>query len=251
MTATLTNSKPKVTLRTVKVSAASTRKKNTRNGNKHNNVSEQNATQEKIQIEEVVNKGLDLAETGIGLGVNIVVRLGSIFKDQLLDKLNGAEMLNTVINNAKANQSDANNQYYDSDQAYTAETQAGEVASQNADAGQSYYLYNRLPLFPGSEASLSFSINNDSLTSEKEIQLQLENFVGETQKLAIDASTFSVKPSKITIAPVDFEKFVIKGKIPPEAPEDIYHGWVIVSEEQTYRIPVVLVVSKTQEIPAE
>ena len=250
MTATVTKSKPKVTLRTVKVTAIGSRKKSPNNGNKHNTASENSVPQDKINIEEMVNKGLDLAESGIGLGVNIVARLGTIFKDQVIDKLNDADILSSVMNNSTNSQANTENQRYANGQAHPEQTQTEEDA-QSADAGQSYYLFNRLPLFPGSEAALSFSINNDSLTSEKEIQLQLENFVGEKQQLAMDASTFTVTPSKIAIAPVDFEKFVIKGKIPLEAPEDIYHGWVIVSEEQTYRIPVVLVVSKTQKTPTE
>ena len=192
----------------------------------------------------MVNKGLDLAETGIGLGVNIVARLGSIFKDQVFDKISTSEMLNSVISNTSDSEPET-------EQAYYPEQTQAPATEQTATTEQISYLFNRLPLFPGSDVSLSFSINNDSLTSEKEIQLKIEPFVGETQQYNIDISAFSVTPSETAIAPVDFEKFVIKGKIPEDAPEDTYYGWIIVSEEQTYQIPVALVVSKAHDISTE
>ena len=247
MTESATKSKSQAPLRVVKVTPITAAKKSTAYENGDNGSKGDAATQDKIPIEEMVNKGLDLAETGIGLGVNIVARLGTIFKDQVFDKISSSEMLSSVISNT----SDRDNQPETEQPHYPEETQPPTTGEQTENAEQISYLFNRLPLYSGSDVSLSFSINNDSLTSEKEIQLKIEPFVGQAQQYSIDVNAFSLTPSQIAIAPVDFEKFVIKGKIPEDAPEDTYYGWIIVSEEQTYQIPVALVVSKAQDIPSE
>lgn len=247
MTVSVTKSKSQAPLRVVKVTpilSASAGKKSVTNDNSDGSTAKYAASQDKVQIEEMLNKGLDLAETGIGLGINVVVRLGSIFKDQVFDKINSFEMLNSVMGNTSDTQAQAEQGYYP-------EEAPAPASEQTATPEQANYLINRLPLFSGGDVLLSFSINNDSLTSEKEIQLKIEPFLGGAQQYSIDASAFSVTPSQIVIAPADFEKFVIKGKIPKNAPEDTYSAWITVAEEQTYQIPVVLVVSKPHDAPTE
>jgi hypothetical protein len=239
MTTPATQGKSQAPLRTVKITAIPS-------GKKFADHDDSAATgpnpQGKTEIEEIVNRGLDLAETGIGLGVNIVARLGSIFKDQVFDKIN-PELLNSAINSAAARSDQA-------EQPQQSQEEHSQASQQNAGA-EADYLINRLPLFPGDTASLSFSINNDSLTSEKRIRLAIEPFIGELHQYRIDGSAFSLTPSPIAIAPVDFEKFVLKGDLAEEVPADVYHGWIIVSEEQTYRIPVILVVSNRPDVSAE
>ena len=44
------------------------------------------------------------------------------------------------------------------------------------------------------------------------------------------------------IAPMDFEKFVLRGAIPETSPADIYHGSIAVTAEDSMRIPVLLVI---------
>ena len=46
-----------------------------------------------------------------------------------------------------------------------------------------------------------------------------------------------------TIAPVDFEKFVLKGVVPETVPPDVYRGVVVVRSDKDLFIPVVLVVT--------
>jgi len=244
MTESATKPKSQAPLRVVKVTPISAAYKSTTNSDSDNKKASDTTAQEKIPIEEMVNKGLDLAETGIGLGVNIVARLGSIFKDQVFDKINSSEMLNAAMSNTSDSQPEAEQPYYPE------ESQA-PTSDQTATTDQSSYLFNRLPIFPGGHVSLSFSINNDSLSSKKEIKLKLEPFVGEAHQQSIDTGAFSVSPPETVIAPADFEKFVITGNIPKDAPEDTYYGWVIVSEQQTYQIPVVLMVSKAHDISTE
>jgi hypothetical protein len=240
MTASTTKPKSQAPLHAVKVTSVPADEKPANIGNNDDSSAKIVASQNKFQIEELVNKGLDLTETGIGLGVNIVERLGSIFKVQIFDKISSSETLNSMINNTSNRQPQAG-------QAYHPEEVHATTSEQTATPEQANYLINRLTLLPGGDVFLSFSINNDSMKAEKEIQLKIEPFVGKAQQYAIDASTFSITPSEIAIAPADFEKFIIKGHIPGDAPEDTYYGWIIVSEEQTYQIPVVLVVSKPHD----
>jgi len=45
-------------------------------------------------------------------------------------------------------------------------------------------------------------------------------------------------PQQAVIAPMDFEKFALRGALPPELPPDRYHGFVLV--DNAVRIPVLL-----------
>jgi hypothetical protein len=45
-----------------------------------------------------------------------------------------------------------------------------------------------------------------------------------------------------SIAPMDFEKFVLTGTLPADAPPDVYRGSVIVGSTDEMSIPVRLVV---------
>jgi hypothetical protein len=251
MADTATKSRSQVKLHTVKVTPISAGKKSTdKNGGSHSSGNGANSpngsrpdsdSQERIPFEDVVNRGLDLAETGIGLGVNIVARLGSIFKDQVFDKINTADMINTVMNNAQAGPPQG-------EAPQTAPPNQPPPGSESTAAEPAGYLFNRLALYPGGSAYVSFSINNDSLTAAKHIELAVESFVGEANQHTIDSTAFSLTPAKTAIAPADFEKFVLTGSIPEDAPPDVYHGRVIVTETQTYRIPVVLVISRSQDL---
>ena len=90
---------------------------------------------------------------------------------------------------------------------------------------------------------ISFSVNNDSMTEVKKVDLKVQGFAGDSQKAALDPASFSIKPSQKTIAPVDFEKFVLQGAVPDSIPPDIYRGVVVVSSDNDLFIPVVLVVT--------
>jgi hypothetical protein len=90
---------------------------------------------------------------------------------------------------------------------------------------------------------VSFTINNDSATSPKELQLRVAGFAGQMHGTSFNGEQFSVEPATQVIAPMDFDKFTLKGAIPPDVPGDAYFGWVIVSAEEELRIPVRLVVT--------
>ena len=72
--------------------------------------------------------------------------------------------------------------------------------------------------------------------------LAVEAFAGERTGALLSPSALAVSPNAAAIAPMDFEKFVLHGAIPPETPPDVYDGAVTVGAEGGMRIPVQLVV---------
>src|SRR3972149_7434577 len=101
MTRTVTNGRGNTTLRTIKINADQGKKRAAKNGRQTRDAAAEKAgdhvQQNGLPLEEIVNKGLDLAEAGIGMGFNIVMRLGTIFKDQVFDKINTSDMLSSVM----------------------------------------------------------------------------------------------------------------------------------------------------------
>ena len=123
----------------------------------------------------------------------------------------------------------------------TPQESAGPVT---ADERQ-YGISNRQPVTQGGVVRISFSINNDSVSSPKNVTVRAEAFVGEFEGARLEAERFSITPQRRRIRPLDFEKFVLEGEIPADVPSDVYHGAVVVSSGQTLSIPVRLVVQAT------
>jgi len=176
------------------------------------------------QVGAILAKGLDLAEAGVGLGVTIISRVGAAATQKIREEMDGAAVVNPTPS------PDAPQQAPQSEPDAVREPEPA------------YGITNRLPLTPGGSVKISFSVNNDSLTEPKKVELRVEGFVGDTQGGHLAASAFSVKPSPKTIAPVDFEKFVLQCSVPSTAPPDVYRGAIVVTSENELRIPVVLVV---------
>jgi hypothetical protein len=183
------------------------------------------------QMGALLSKGLDLAEAGLGLGVTLVNRVGVAAQQQILERFmtQAAGTADPAMAAAAA--------------APPSPDMAPSPSAAAAPEAESYGISNRLPLQPGGEVKVSFSINNDSMEAPKKVALSLEGFVGDASGRRLNVAGFSVKPAKKTIAPMDFEKFVLEGALPPKAPPDVYRGWVIVSSDTELRIPVWLVVS--------
>jgi hypothetical protein len=100
-----------------------------------------------------------------------------------------------------------------------------------------------MPLHPGSSVYVPFSINNDQPNTAKHLKLSVLGFTGATRGGNLQRDRFSVTPSECTIGPMDFDRFVLDGKIPDDAPPDSYAGWVVVEGDEDMRIPVMLLVS--------
>lgn len=185
------------------------------------------------RITALLSKTVNLLETGIDLGINLMGRLGDLARDQLTEKLTGRS--GTGPQGAPLEETGQGPGPF--------RREEPGAASESPQAQGSLGVVNRLPLFPGSPVQVSFSINNDTPSSHKKLRLAVEGFVGGNQKAILDDKAFSVKPANAVIAPMDFEKFVLTGGIPPDTPEDSYGGWIVVTGEEGFRIPVTLVVS--------
>lgn len=188
------------------------------------------------QIGATFAKGLDLAEAGLSLGLTLINRFGTMMQDSVLEKFSGVMGAATPSPQDPASSS----------------PRTGESAPSMSPSEQSeglepqdpaYYIANRLPLAPGQSVHVSFSINNDSMDSAKEVKLKVDGFIGSTQGQVFPCKGFTVTPGTKTIEPMDFEKFVLKGVVPAGIPPDIYHGRIVVVSEQAIEIPVKLLVT--------
>jgi hypothetical protein len=175
------------------------------------------------QVGAILAKGLDLAEAGLSLGVTIVSRVGAVAQEKLLDRVAAAA--------ATADHPEA------------PAPAAAPPAPPPAAPASGFGITNRLPLTPGGAVRISFSINNESATASKKVALQVEGFAGEATGRSIDAAGFAVKPAKKVIEPMDFEKFILEGAVPADAPPDIYRGAILVASDGELRIPVWLAVT--------
>jgi hypothetical protein len=183
------------------------------------------------QFGAIFAKGLDLAEASLSLGLTMITRVGAAAQNQI-------ERMASVLPQEPP-------------PAVAPEPPARPAAPPPEAAGpitadeRQYGIGNRQPVTQGGVVRISFSINNDSVSTPKNVTLQAADFVGELEGTRIEAERFSVKPQRRRIAPLDFEKFVLEGAIPPDVPSDIYHGAVVVSSGQAFSIPVRLVVQGT------
>jgi hypothetical protein len=173
------------------------------------------------QMGTILAKGLDLAEAGVSLGVTILNRVSLAAQHKIREGLEAAGQ----------------------PQAEAPPGAMPEAPAEPAEAEPPYGLSNRLPLTPGGEARISFSVNNDSMTEVRKVEFLVQGFAGDVRQAAIDASAFSVSPARKVIAPVDFEKFVLKGIVPETTPPDVYRGVVVVRSDKDLFIPVVLSVT--------
>jgi hypothetical protein len=191
----------------------------------------------KDQIGSVMAKGLDLAEAGLTFGLNLVQKLGTTVQDQVIGKIAeaGRAFVQPAPDHSRSQEGESTT--------VGAGDETARYAQASASAGGFGGISNRLPLFPGSTVHVSFSINNESAQAAKKVSVRLEGLVGELSGAPLQASRFSIKPAAIAIKPLDFEKFVITGVIPATARSDAYNGWIVVTGDDTLRIPVKLVIT--------
>ncbi|MDD5673028.1 MAG: hypothetical protein PHC61_02600 [Chitinivibrionales bacterium] len=192
------------------------------------------------QIGAIMAKSLDLAEAGLTLGLNLFQKFGTSVGDQLMGKIaQAAQAGKSFVNEAAARAAHPREQASASTQAPEAADAAENAAPERSFAG----VYNRLPLFPGSPVKVPFSINNDAAEAVKKVNVKLEGLTGELTDTKLDAAQFAIKPAHQSIDPMDFEKFLITGTVPPHTPSDAYNGWIIVTGDEQLKIPVKLVVT--------
>lgn len=168
------------------------------------------------RLGEIVGKGMDLAEAGMNLGLTIIGTVGTAAQQRFPAQPSGG----------------------------TPPVQPGAQAAAPADqdAPPGYGITNRLPIAPGNPISISFSVNNDSVSAPKQVSLSVEGFAGEEPNAVLPPDCLRVVPATATIAPMDFEKFVLEGKLPDDARPGIYQGAVRVVSDLDITIPVWLMV---------
>lgn len=187
------------------------------------------------QLGTILNRTLDLVEASIGLGANLVAMLGTLAQEQIAVKTTGDEGPESgpYRSSQEYAGADAGSPFY--------QEESGPAAKQ-VDPTNKLRVTNRQPLSPENPVRLSFSINNDSSAPMK-LRLDVEALVGENNGFHMERNTFSVRPAEKTISPMDFEKFILTGKIPKKVPTDYYNGWIRVSGEEDFKIPVTLIVT--------
>ncbi len=187
------------------------------------------------QLGATLAKGLDLAEASLSLGLTLMTRLGSMVQESVLEKV-GEHFPGPASPVQSGGGPDR--------QATAAPAPSPSPAASGVPSGDdvAYSINNRLPLFPGQPVSVSFSINNDSEEVVKRVKLRVEGFVGQISAVSFPSEGFSVKPGLCAIAPMDFEKFMLKGTLPSDIPSDVYIGKVVVTADHSLEIPVRLVV---------
>lgn len=182
------------------------------------------------QVGSIFNKSLDLVETGIGLGINLITKLGSVAQEQIAEKISGRQ--NPAYGQTAA---ETERQY---------QGEPGHGGGEPSEQKGNFCVVNRLPLFPGSDVHIPFSINNDSPLSAKKLHLHVEGPGAEHFGMPFGSGLFSVRPDNVVIAPMDFEKLILTGTIPADAPSGSYSGWIVISGDEEFRIPATLTVTK-------
>jgi hypothetical protein len=179
------------------------------------------------QVGAIIVKTLDLAEAGLSLGITVLTRAGAAAQGAITDRVPGPGAGPGPISTQPPGPAGP----------------AGYPEPPEPAPEDTFFLANRVPLAPGGEARVSFSITNDSLVEPKKVALRVEPLVGEEHGIRLDADAFTVRPARKTIPPMDFEKFVLTGTLPAAAPPDVYLGAVIVHSADEMSIPVRLLVA--------
>jgi hypothetical protein len=180
------------------------------------------------QVGAIIVKSLDLAEAGLSLGITVLTRAGAAAQGAIVDRVPAGP-----------------GAAYPAPAAFDPGAGADGAPpppESPPPEEELFFLTNRLPLAPGGEVRVSFSITNDSLVEPKRVTLRVEALVGDQHGVRIDGSAFAVKPARKTIPPADFDKFVVTGTLPAALPPDVYSGAVIVHSTDEMSIPVRLVV---------
>jgi hypothetical protein len=175
------------------------------------------------QVGAIIVKTLDLAEAGLSLGLTVLTRAGAAAQEALTDRLpaNGPQAPAPPM----------------------AEHPGPPSAPDPAVEEETFFLTSRVPVAPGGNVQVSFSITNDSLVEPKRVALRVGPLVGDHHGVQIDGTELAVRPARKTISPMDFEKFVLSGTVPSAAPPDVYRGAVIVHSADEMSIPVLLEVA--------
>jgi hypothetical protein len=169
---------------------------------------------------DILNKTLDLAEIGMNLSLSLITTMSTIAQDKIVQRMTQPM--------APADPQEM--------------PQAGAPQATEPRAPPVYGITNRLRLVPGGPATISFSVNNESVSEPKQVTLHVEGYAGDRSGRFLPADMLRVVPASGTIQPMDFEKFVLEGTIPADAVPDTYRGAVVVASDDVIRIPIWLAI---------
>lgn len=175
------------------------------------------------RLSGVVGKGIELAEAGLAIGARLLGSLGKVGADAVLSRVMDAPPAGASARNEPA---------------------APQAEADTAQPSQpmTSWITNRMPLHAGGDVRVSFSLNNDSSDGSKKIALKVSALLGTTRNGRVPEEALSVTPAQTELAPLDFEKFVLMGTLPPDIQPDTYRGVVTIEGSESFSIPVCLTV---------
>ncbi len=180
------------------------------------------------RLGDIVARGFDLAEAGMSLGLTLLTTVGAAAQKKILEPVMESALASAFNMSGQA-------------AAPSPPAPPAAAAAQSTPdipGPAEYIIVNRLPLVRGAPFAVSFSISNDDALAEKPVSLSIEPLTGERSGVKLPLQFITVIPQQAVIAPMDFEKFSLRGALPPELPPDRYHGFVLV--DNAVRIPVLL-----------
>jgi hypothetical protein len=189
------------------------------------------------RLGDIVARGIDLAEAGMSLGLTLLTTVGAAAQHKIVEKMAGG-MMGDGEPGAGPGGPPMNAD--GPGPGVSGVRMAGAPTTAPAAELAAYVISNRLPVTPGAPFSVSFSLNNEDDTAPKPVSLVIEPLTGERTGAVVTSQFLAVVPSEAVIAPLDFEKFALRGALPPEMPADIYCGAVLV--DGAMRIPVRLAI---------
>ncbi|MCP4605579.1 MAG: hypothetical protein GY847_34500 [Proteobacteria bacterium] len=176
------------------------------------------------QLGALLTKGVDLAEAGLALGVGLLNSFSAV-QERVVERMVKGDNGQPIPQEGGPGNG--------------APGPSGETSVPNANES---CIVNRLHIASGDPVYVPFSINNDSDTAPKTIKLVASGFVGEVTGIKLPPDALCISPDVSTIAPMDFNKFIVNGVLSTDTPPDTYAGWIVVSGEDTFQIPIRLIV---------
>ena len=167
---------------------------------------------------QAMSKTMEIAEAGMTMSLSLLNTGGERLLNALASKIAGAAQT-APANGAYENREDAS-----------------EAAASEPVIG------NAIPVAPGDDVSISFSLSNDVPDCVKRVTVALDQLRGERTGHPLDRTALAVTPAEKEILPLDFEKFIIRGTVAADAPPDRYSGLIAVQGDERFTIRVCVAV---------
>jgi hypothetical protein len=184
----------------------------------------QQMAQSASRIGEAMSRSLEIAETGMTLGLKLLTTGG----ERLIHAL--AAKIASTAQPAPA---------------------TGAPEPEGGPPGQwpqQPVVGNSIPIAPGGAVYISFSLSNDVQGRPKRVAIALEPLQGERSGHVLDMHSFSINPVEREILPLDFEKFIVRGTIEADTPSDRYIGSIAVTGDEQFTFGIVVTVGEAEAV---